>query len=328
MAPGMYLGEQGVQALQHMIDEVVSNAIDQYLMGRATMLGVRVLEDGGIEVRDDGPGMPFDVAANEGDMSLATRYFTTRHGTARADDHSPHVHVHLLDGCGLMVVTFCSRRLVCRSWREGRLWHQSFTDGLPDAPPESVEHGEGRSTTIVFHPDAAIVGTDMPSRALLRSTLFRLAHLFPGLQIEFEREIFLAEEGLADYLQLFDAGDWRWKDRPTFHWRCIQDGFEIEAAAAGFGREDGRDCVWRTWVNGRATATHGTHRQGFVQALAQARWRPASVMLHVIAHDPAFAGPTRDKYISEPARTAVRQALNGPLDAYCRTQKIGKYAKE
>lgn len=86
--PGMYLGDPGPEALQYLIDELVSNAIDQFLMGRATTIDVRVLDDGGIEIGDDGAGLPFDEPAPDGSASLATRWFTTPHHTARADGHA------------------------------------------------------------------------------------------------------------------------------------------------------------------------------------------------------------------------------------------------
>ena len=325
--PGMYIGESGVEALQQLIDEVASNAIDQFLMGRASMLGVTVRDDG-IEVRDDGPGMPFDIAGPEAGISLATHYLTTSHMTARADDHAPHVHLHRIGGCGLAMVVAYSRRFVCDSWRNGLLWRQSFTEGLPDAPPQIVAQGDGRGTVIELHPDETVIGTGTPSHTLLRSTLFRAAHLFAGLRIELDDEAFCAKQGLADLLHLVTLRDGRWVDRPAFHWRGRHDGFDIEAAATGFGRADRRDCIWRTWVNGRSTLGDGTHRHGFAQALGYARWRPANVMLHVIAHDPRFAGPTRDRYVSVPARAAVRQALKEPLDIYCRAQRIGRYAED
>ncbi|HJU39305.1 MAG TPA: ATP-binding protein, partial [Tahibacter sp.] len=161
--PGMYVGNPGPEALQHLIDELVSNAIDQFLMGQATFVGVRVHDDGGIEVSDDGAGLPFDQPAPDDSASLATHWFTTPHHTARADGHAPHVHVHSQFGIGLPIANHCSHRLVCRAWRNGALWEQTFADGMPDASPRVVATGDGRGTRIAFWPDGSIVGASVPA---------------------------------------------------------------------------------------------------------------------------------------------------------------------
>jgi topoisomerase-4 subunit B len=45
----------------HLVQEVVDNSVDEALAGFATRIEVRLLHDGGIEVRDDGRGMPVDT---------------------------------------------------------------------------------------------------------------------------------------------------------------------------------------------------------------------------------------------------------------------------
>ena len=325
--PGMYIGNQGPEALQHLIDELMSNAIDQFLMGRATFVDVRVHDDGGIEVADDGAGLPFDEPATDDSASLATHWFTTPHHTARADDHAPHIHVHSLFGIGLPSANHCSHRLVCRSWRNGALWEQSFTDGVPDAPPHVTANGNGRGTRITFWPDAAIVGAATPARGPLRATLQRAAHLFAGLELRYDGETFHARDGLGDLLYLLhDLGGRRharWDNRPVFRWHGRHGDFQIEAAAVGFAGDPHDECLWHTWVNGRATTDHGSHRLGFAHVLRREGWMPAIVALHVITHDPRFAGPTHNKYNFPPARTAVREALARPLNAFCREHQIG-----
>lgn len=112
-----------------------------------------------------------------------------------------------------------------------------------------------------------------------------------------------------------------------FRWHGRHGDFQIEAAAIGFAGDPYDQCLWYTWVNGRATSDHGSHRHGFAHVLRREKWTPSIVALHVITHDPRFAGPTRDKYDFPPARTAVREALAEPLAAFCRAQGIGRHRR-
>lgn len=62
--PGMYIGSTGERGLHHLIWEVVDNAVDEAMAGYATTVNVVLLEDGGVEVADDGRGIPVATHAS------------------------------------------------------------------------------------------------------------------------------------------------------------------------------------------------------------------------------------------------------------------------
>ena len=61
--PGMYIGSTGERGLHHLVWEVVDNAVDEAMAGYATKVDVKLLEDGGVQVRDDGRGIPVAMHA-------------------------------------------------------------------------------------------------------------------------------------------------------------------------------------------------------------------------------------------------------------------------
>ena len=76
--PGMYIGSTGERGLHHLVWEVVDNSVDEAMAGYASEVKVTLLEDGGVEVIDDGPGIPGELLDH-----LFEPRFTTKQGQVR-----------------------------------------------------------------------------------------------------------------------------------------------------------------------------------------------------------------------------------------------------
>lgn len=61
--PGMYIGSTGERGLHHLVWEVVDNSVDEAMAGYATQVNVRLLDDGSVEVADNGRGIPVAMHA-------------------------------------------------------------------------------------------------------------------------------------------------------------------------------------------------------------------------------------------------------------------------
>ena len=59
--PGMYIGSTNERGLHHLVWEVVDNSVDEAMAGYADKVEVTILADGGIEVIDNGRGIPVEM---------------------------------------------------------------------------------------------------------------------------------------------------------------------------------------------------------------------------------------------------------------------------
>jgi DNA gyrase/topoisomerase IV subunit B len=142
--------------------------------------------------------------------------------------------------------------------------------------------------------------------------VFHAAHLFPGLRFGLDEERFHAPGGLGDFVALFGSDFGRHFSTSVDAGACF-----VYATAAGYGRVT----QWQSWANGMPTLEHGTHVDGFQNALRRIDWKPAFAAVHVVMRHPRFSAPTRDKLCVEEVRDAVQKALIPPLLAAQEAQK-------
>ena len=67
--PGMYIGSVSRKGLNHLIYEIVDNAVDEHLAGACSEIKVTLEADGSCTVEDNGRGIP--VGMHEKGMSAA-----------------------------------------------------------------------------------------------------------------------------------------------------------------------------------------------------------------------------------------------------------------
>ena len=128
--PGMYIGSTGERGLHHLVWEVVDNAVDEAMAGYATKVDVRILEDGGVEVTDDGRGIPVAMHATgiptvDVVMTAAARRRQVRR---RGRGYTVSGGLH---GVGVSVVNALSTRLEVDICRDGYEWFQYYDHSVP-----------------------------------------------------------------------------------------------------------------------------------------------------------------------------------------------------
>lgn len=177
--PGMYIGSTNERGLHHLVWEVVDNSVDEAMAGYADKVEVTILADGGIEVIDNGRGIPVEM--HPSGAPTVQVVMTQLHAGGKFDSESYAVSGGL-HGVGISVVNALSTRVEADIKRDDKHWYQNFTNAIPE---ELVAGGpaEGTGTTVRFWPDPEVFETTVFSFELIARRLQEMAFLNKGLTI-------------------------------------------------------------------------------------------------------------------------------------------------
>ena len=201
--PGMYTD---TSRPNHLAQEVIDNSVDEALAGFARTIDVRLMTDGGVEVRDDGRGMPVDIHPEEG-VSGVEVILTKLHAGGKFSNKS-YGFSGGLHGVGVSVVNALSDRLDVEVRRDGKTWDIGFARG--EKVRELTETGtcakRDTGTTVRFWPEAHYFDSPRIAVPRLKALLRAKAVLCSGLRINLtddhtgESESWYFENGLPQYL--------------------------------------------------------------------------------------------------------------------------------
>ncbi|KQP53781.1 DNA topoisomerase (ATP-hydrolyzing) subunit B [Agreia sp. Leaf283] len=276
--PGMYIGSTGPRGLHHLVYEIVDNSVDESLAGYADTISVVMRRDGGIQVTDNGRGIPVDMHPVE-KKSTVEVVLTILHAGGKFGGGGYAVSGGL-HGVGSSVVNALSSELEVEVRRQGNVYRQSYRNGVPEAPLSKDESTTETGTRITFWPSAETFESIEFDYETLRARFQQMAFLNKGLSISLTDEratagddgepvavTYLYEKGLQDYVEYLN----RAKKNDLVNEEIIS--FEQEDTVRKIALE-----VAMQWTTGYTESVHtyantinthegGTHEEGFRAAL-------------------------------------------------------------
>ena len=338
--PAMYIGSTDVRGLHHLVWEVVDNAVDEHLAGHAKRITVRLLADGGVEVTDDGRGIPVDRHPTEKRPAVEVA-LTTLHAGGKFDQQSYAVSGGL-HGVGVSVVNALSTRTEVEVVRDGARHTAAFERGRT---VEKLEKQRGKrtgtGTTVRFWADPDIFETTTVAYDTVAQRLRETALLNPGLALtvtddrDGRSETFRSKRGLADLVDDLLGGAPPLVPTITLSDVREVDGRPMAIDVALTWSEGFHDDRVRSYVNVVRTADGGTHEEGLRRALTatlnrfgrESRALTAKdanltgddvreglvAVVSIKLPDPQFEGQTKGRLGSTVARSYAEQVVGEGL---------------
>ncbi|MET3808122.1 DNA gyrase subunit B [Nakamurella sp. UYEF19] len=337
--PGMYIGDTGVTGLHHLVQEVVDNSVDEAMAGFADTVRVTLRADGGVEVIDNGRGIPVEMHPQQKKPTVEV-VMTILHAGGKFDSDSYKVSGGL-HGVGISVVNALSTRLDVEIHRDGAYYQQTYTKSKP-GPLNTMGKSAKTGTTIVFWPDDTIFETIEFSFDTITRRLQQMAFLNKGLTIVLRDErpkhegddavpiekTFHYPGGLVDYVRHLNA------TKDPAHPSII--GFEskaetMEVEVAMQWNMSYNESV-HSFANTINTINGGTHEEGFRASLTSVVNRYAkekkflkekddalsgddvreglAAIISIRLSEPQFEGQTKGKLGNTEAKSFVQKACN------------------
>ncbi len=186
--PGMYIGSVSTKGLNHLIYEIVDNAVDEHLAGYCSKITVILEKDGSATVSDNGRGIP--VGMHEKGISAERLVFTTLHAGGKFDNNAYKTSGGL-HGVGSSVVNALSKHLTVRVKDGKNVYEDTYAYGEPTTELVNgllpvVGRTRETGTTISFLPDDTIFDKTRFKEDDIKSRLHETAYLNPALTIHFE----------------------------------------------------------------------------------------------------------------------------------------------
>lgn len=323
LRPGMYIGKLGDgssadDGIYILLKEVIDNAVDEYVMGHGKEIHINIEEDGRVEVRDFGRGIPlgklFDCAAQ---INTGAKY-----------DSEAFKKSVGLNGVGIKAVNALSGFFEIQAWRDGKTKAIEFSKGevVEEMKRPKADKGQG-GTRLAFEVDNGI----FPKRVKWRDPhVERMCRYYsflnPGLCLVYNGKKYKSKHGLLDLLR-------EEIDEEPLYEPIVLQGKDIDVV---FTHTLGSAEEYYSFVNGQHTTQGGTHLAAFREALVKTlrefykkQWDPADIRsgieaaISVRVEEPVFESQTKTKLGSthmapdgETVRTFIGNFLKEELDNF------------
>lgn len=296
MRPGMYIGSVSTRGLNHLIYEIVDNAVDEHLAGFCTEIHVTLEVDGSATVEDNGRGIPVGMHAQG--VSAERVVYTTLHAGGKFG-HDAYKTSGGLHGVGSSVVNALSLRMTVRVSRDGKIYQDTYERGNPTTPLEKgllpvVGKSSKTGTLVNFLPDPDIFERTRFKEDEVINRLHETAYLNPQLTIVFtdKREgsdptpvSFHEPEGIIGFIR--DLNATKEAVIPPVYFKGVSEKIEVEVAFQ-YVSEFHEDVLG--FCNNIYNSEGGTHITGFKTMFTSVMNNYARELGILKEKDPNFTG--------------------------------------
>ncbi|MDO4438451.1 MAG: DNA gyrase subunit B [Eubacteriales bacterium] len=341
--PGMYIGSVGQKGLNHLIYEILDNAVDEHLAGYCNEIWVTLEANGSCTVKDNGRGLPVDM--HQKGVSAERIILSTLHAGGKFDGESYKTSGGL-HGVGSSVVNALSKEMTVKVFRDGNIYFDSYSRGIPttklnDGLLPIIGKEKTTGTEINFTPDDEIFERTVFKADWIKSRLHETAYLNPELKLNFEdkrpgseeKKVYSEPEGIRAYVEELNKG--QEKVTPLIYFTDSYEGSEVECCIQFV---DAFEENIHGFCNNIFTQEGGTHITGFKTKFTQlvnnyarqlsilkekdqnftgADTRNGMTCVVAIKYpDPIFEGQTKTKLASQDAAQIVANVTGEKLEHY------------
>lgn len=236
--PGMYIGSVSTKGLNHLIYEIVDNAVDEHLAGFCTEIHVTLEKDGSATISDNGRGVP--VGMHVKGVSAERIVYTTLHAGGKFDD-SAYKTSGGLHGVGSSVVNALSAYMDVQVSRDGYIHHDRYERGIPvveleDGLLPTIGKTRKTGTKVNFLPDDTIFEKTKFKAEEVKSRMHETTYLNPNLTIIFEdlrgaepeHIVYHEPDGILGFIRELNAN--KESVHEPVYFKGEADGIEVEVA--------------------------------------------------------------------------------------------------
>ena len=341
--PGMYIGSVSTKGLNHLIYEIVDNAVDEHLAGHCSEIKVTLEADGSATVSDNGRGVPVGLHAKG--VSAERIVYTTLHAGGKFDDSSYKTSGGL-HGVGSSVVNALSAYMDVEVSREGYIHHDRYERGKPVIELENgllptIGKTRKTGTKVNFLPDDTIFEKTKFRAEEVKSRMHETAYLNPSLTIIFEdlrgqekeHIVYHEPDGILGFIK--ELNEKNEAVHEPVYFKGTSEGIEVEAAFQ-YVNEFHENVLG--FCNNIYNAEGGTHLTGFKTTFTtvmnqyarelgilkekDANFTGADVrngmtaIVSIKHSDPRFEGQTKTKLDNPDAARAVSKVTNDEITRY------------
>lgn len=335
-APGMYIGSRDADGLQHLVKEIVSNSVDEFLNSNCNEIRVNINKDGSLTVKDNGRGIPY---GKKGDLTALEMCFTQEHAGGKflnATGESGYNSAGGMHGLGTKCVNALSDKMIVKSYVNNKVETIEFING--ETKTHTYEDGEGVGLSVQFYPSNKYLEETKFDANRIKTMLEEFSYLNKGLTLIFnDKETYYSENGLYDYLNYLNGDNEYLIDPMTFS--KSEGTFQVEGAV---GYNKSYSSITRLYTNS-IPQEKGTHLTGFRTAWTAAlnnfarnkKWLKEKeenlagsdliegqiLVLNFKMIDPVFKGQNKEELSSSEGRTYVQKLAGEAINDYCITHE-------